>query len=73
MPWYLLRSWSVIDSCGNETNASQVVSLQDSSPPIILEAPSDTTINCDDMIPEAPDLEAFDNCDDEPEMARVID
>ena len=64
----LIRSWTVVDSCGNETGAVQVVNLQDSSPPVIIGSPADTTILCEDALPEIPELTAFDNCTVEPEL-----
>ncbi len=58
----ILRSWVLVDGCGNGTTAVQQIQIQDATPPVLLNVPSDTTVNCDG-IPEASELvTVLDNC-----------
>ncbi|SIN80800.1 gliding motility-associated C-terminal domain-containing protein, partial [Chitinophaga niabensis] len=57
----LTRTWTAVDECGNDTTITQVVHVQDTSAPVILVVPADTTVNCD-VVPAMIDLTATDNC-----------
>jgi len=41
----ITRTWTATDACGNSTNCVQVITVDDSTPPMIT-APADTVINC---------------------------
>ena len=62
--YVLTRTWSVTDSCDNETVHVQIVTVQDTTHPVFIEdLPDDELVNCDD-IPTADTLTATDNCSD---------
>ncbi len=60
------RSWSLTDDCGNTSTFVQIISLQDTSPPIF-STPLDITISCDqnptDLNITGNVWDEFDNCD----------
>ncbi len=61
----LVRTWVATDNCGNATEQSQTITVQDTTAPEFTVFPADETVECD-MIPEvATGAEATDNCDDE--------
>lgn len=57
----LLRKWTATDNCGNQTQISQTVYINDNEAPQFTSTPSDITVNCDE-IPYAATLTATDNC-----------
>jgi len=61
----LIRTWTAIDACGNQTPGVQTIVVIDNTAPVIEGAPSGTiSVNCDDAILAPPaDLTATDNCD----------
>jgi len=59
----LIRTWTATDECGNTTTVRQVVTVTDTTRPVIAPAPADLVVNCGDSIPVAPVLTATDNCD----------
>ncbi|MEL6922442.1 MAG: hypothetical protein AAFO94_00225, partial [Bacteroidota bacterium] len=64
-PGYILRKWSAEDDCGNKITATQLITLEDTTPPVFDNVPADTTVACDD-VPVAPTVSATDNCDPGP-------
>ena len=46
-PSQIIRTWTLIDACGNTTTQTQIITLTDSPPPTFT-APPAVTINCDD-------------------------
>ncbi|MFN9798566.1 MAG: hypothetical protein ACK54P_01000, partial [Bacteroidota bacterium] len=56
----VVRTWSATDNCGNVGQATSTYQVLDTTPPV-LTIPSDTTIECDAMIP-AGSWSATDNC-----------
>ncbi|MGF6848454.1 gliding motility-associated-like protein [Chitinophaga sp. W3I9] len=59
----IIRTWIAKDACGNTTTITQVVNVKDTTRPVIMPAPADVEIYCQDKIPAAPVLTATDNCD----------
>ncbi|MEL7425919.1 MAG: proprotein convertase P-domain-containing protein, partial [Bacteroidota bacterium] len=61
----LTRVWSATDDCGNPVSHTQVVTVEDTTPPSFNEAlPMNMTVECD-AVPTAAVLTAMDNCDPE--------
>lgn len=62
----ITRTWTVSDSCGNETIAEQVITVEDSGAPTFT-VPGDVTISCDedplDLDLTGDVTDAMDNCD----------
>jgi len=64
-PEIVERKYSIADSCGNVATSKQLITLNDNTPPMVVfpgETPSDTTINCDAVVPDAVALAGTDNC-----------
>lgn len=58
----ILRTWVLVDGCGNGTSAVQQIQIHDTTAPVLLNIPSDTTVNCAE-IPEVSELiTVVDNC-----------
>jgi|GEM_PF-2950979 len=60
-PYTIVRTWTAIDKCGNETIATQTITVDDNTGPEIQNVPADITVNCSEL-QEAPQLIAMDNC-----------
>ena len=58
----IVRTWDVTDNCGNNTTASQTLTVVDTTPPALVGVPADATVQCD-AIPAPPTVTATDNCD----------
>merc|ERR1712130_165957 len=70
--YYLVRTWSVVDNCGNTDKMVQTIDvigteppkLEDSQKPVFTRIPKDTTVECDcDSLSTVPVIDAVDNCD----------
>ena len=59
----LIRTWTATDVCGNENRETQTITVIDTVPPLMNTAPNDITIDCSDVLPAPPTIEADDNCD----------
>lgn len=57
----LIRTWKAADNCGNSTNKSQTIHVQDVTAPKISVLPATSTINCP-AVPEFAIATATDNC-----------
>jgi hypothetical protein len=64
----IVRTWTATDACGNETEASQSIDVEDNVAPVLSEVPADISVSCD-AIPVAPIVTATDNCDGAPEVS----
>ena len=59
----LTRTWMATDACGNQAmTQSQVITVDDTTAPVLQNVPIDTTVNCD-QVPPADNVTAMDNCD----------
>src|SRR5690606_16863079 len=58
----IVRVWTATDACGNSVSHTQRIFIEDTTAPIFVSnLPEDMYLNCD-SIPQAPVLEAVDNC-----------
>ncbi|MDV7401194.1 hypothetical protein RZS08_57790, partial [Arthrospira platensis SPKY1] len=60
----LTRTWTATDACGNSDVKVQIITVIDTTPPVLEDAPADITVQCHE-VPVPADLEATDNCDDD--------
>ena len=59
----LERVWTAVDDCGNSAVATQNITIEDTTDPVLGNVPADTTIICGALPPAAPIVIATDNCD----------
>ncbi|MBR9915965.1 MAG: hypothetical protein GYB32_14300, partial [Algicola sp.] len=59
----IIRTWTAIDACDNQTSASQNISVDDNTAPVAPTAPADLNLECASDVPPPFDLTAVDNCD----------
>ena len=64
----ITRVWAAEDSCGNRTECQQILTVIDTTSPVLEDAPADLTLECGAEIPPMADLTATDNCDAEVEV-----
>ena len=61
----LTRTWTLSDACGNTAVYSQVINVNDITPPEFTSTPQHSImVTCVSEIPEAPEVKAEDNCYD---------
>ena len=66
----IVRVWTFIDECGNTSNVSQTITVEDMTAPVIVGIPEDVTIECEADIPtNDPNVIAIDNCDNNPVLS----
>ncbi|NND77796.1 MAG: T9SS type A sorting domain-containing protein, partial [Flavobacteriales bacterium] len=59
----ITRTWTAVDACSNLSSpVSQIITVQDSTPPVLDDNPADITVSCND-VPEPPICTATDECD----------
>ncbi|SFW90014.1 gliding motility-associated C-terminal domain-containing protein, partial [Chitinophaga sancti] len=61
--YQLIRVWTAKDECGNTNIVRQVITVADTTKPVIDPAPAAVTVSCGGTIPAAATLYATDNCD----------
>ena len=59
----LVRTWTATDDCGNTAQASQRITVGDNTPPVISGVANDITLECGESAPDAGNVTATDNCD----------
>jgi gliding motility-associated-like protein len=60
--YILKRQWTATDNCGNSKTATQILTVQDITPPVFTAVPANTTVNCQ-SVPAPGSPAATDNCD----------
>ena len=63
----ITRTWTWMDDCGNDLEATQIIHLIDTTAPLI-SVPMDETINCDTEIPGVGNVDVSDYCNDDLEV-----
>ena len=63
----IIRDYTAVDECGNESYAEQIINLTDVVAPEFDNFPADETVECDDVPAATEGVTASDNCDDEVE------
>jgi large repetitive protein len=58
----LLHIYTLTDDCGNEVSQTRIVTVEDTTAPVLFGIPEDTTLQCGDSIPDAI-VFAIDNCE----------
>jgi len=62
------RTFTATDECGLSTSTTQIITVVDTTGPILINAPDDLVIDCEDEVPALADVMAMDACDTEVEM-----
>jgi len=60
--YYIIRTWTATDDCGNEVSTSQTIFVTDTIDPVLIGVPANATVECSN-IPAAPMVTATDNCE----------
>jgi outer membrane protein assembly factor BamB len=63
----LTRTWTATDGRGNQATGTQVITVRDTTPPVLPPAPANATVECN-AVPPAAQLTATDNCDPAPQV-----
>lgn len=58
----ITNTWTATDCDGNVTTHNQVVTLDDTTPPVFSATPADITVQCFNDVPGDPGVTATDNC-----------
>jgi len=66
--YVLTRTWTATDACGNSTQGTQVIVINDTTDPVLGEIPADITLACTENLPNAGAVSATDNCDSDVEV-----
>jgi len=61
----IVRTWTFTDACGNSSNVSQNINVNDTVAPVAPTAPADVTLSCGGDVPAMISLTANDNCSGE--------
>ena len=48
----ITRKWTATDACGNEAIKMQIITVEDTTPPVITNAPANMVVNCGDAMPD---------------------
>jgi gliding motility-associated-like protein len=60
--YLILREWTATDDCGNQSTTLQIITVEDTTPPLLLGFPADVTVECSN-VPAPANVKAADNCD----------
>src|SRR5690606_19841479 len=67
-PYTITRTWTGVDNCGNDVSATQVITVIDTTDPVLHGVPADITLECDQPVPAA-QVSATDNCSEDLEVS----
>ncbi|MFY7972494.1 MAG: T9SS type A sorting domain-containing protein [Flavobacteriales bacterium] len=56
------RTWLAVDECGNTSSASQTITFEDNSAPVLSGDPQDIVLTCGDALPPLELITAYDEC-----------
>ncbi len=59
----LIRTWTATDNCGNQSFASQILTVGDFEPPVFTIIPPDVTVECSAIPPPPASMVSYDSCD----------
>lgn len=59
--YVLTRTWVATDECGNSSSASQIITVQDNTAPVLVGVPANALVECD-SVPAPAIVTATDNC-----------
>ncbi|MCF8239259.1 MAG: T9SS type A sorting domain-containing protein [Saprospiraceae bacterium] len=62
MNYTITRTWKASDNCGNMTARTQVITVRDTKPPVLIGVPVNVTVQCH-LVPDPAVVTATDNCD----------
>lgn len=62
--YVITRTWTFVDDCGNVSDVSQTITVNDETSPIPVNVPENITVSCEGEIPAMISLNANDNCSD---------
>jgi len=62
-PTIITRTYRATDACGNANECSQIITVEDTVAPDLLDCPADVTVQCIEDVPPPPIVTATDNCD----------
>ncbi|NND77896.1 MAG: T9SS type A sorting domain-containing protein [Flavobacteriales bacterium] len=60
--YYIYRTWTATDNCGNSSSHTQTITVTDSNAPVLSSLPADMSLDCTDPIPAMAVLTADDVC-----------
>lgn len=61
----ITRIWNFVDGCGNQSSATQIITVSDTTLPTLPEIPTAISLTCPSELPEAPVLTVVDECSGE--------
>ena len=59
----ITRTWTAVDDCGNTAIETQVITVVDTTVPVLSGLPANLTVNCGESLPAPAVVTASDNCD----------
>lgn len=60
--YIISRTYSAADACGNAVQLTQLIYVTDTSGPVFSGVPASVVIDCNDLVPNADEVNAFDTC-----------
>src|SRR6185295_14676462 len=65
-PTLITRTWVARDFCNNTSTNTQVITVLDTTPPVLVGVPAATNVQCLANVPPPANVTATDNCDTNP-------
>jgi hypothetical protein len=62
-PYYITNMWTAFDRCTNRATAVQIITVNDTTPPVLVGVPPGMNVQCITDVPPPTDVRALDNCD----------